>query len=147
MFVTIIFIGYKVLIFIGYKIWRRVKPLISDKGVESSKIAIVDKKEEDKTEKQKIGDSRNEIISGGLDVTNTLNKYFQNTITKLRISEYSYNIGTNTNTLGYVVDIALEKIKHHPNVKIVKENVCTQSLFHFTEISLSEMTTELASLN
>ena len=147
MFVKIIFISYKVLIFIGYKIWRRVKPLISDKGVESSKIAIADKKEEDKTEKQKIGDSRNEIISDGLDVTNTINKYFQNTITKLRISEYLYNIGTNTNTLGYPVDIALEKIKDHPNVKIVNENVCIQSLFHFTEISLSEMRTELASLN
>ena len=58
-----------------------VKPLISDKGVRSSRITFADKKEEDKTEKNKIGDSSNEIISDDLDVTNTLNEYFQNAIT------------------------------------------------------------------
>ena len=75
--------------------WRTVKPLISDKGVHSSRIALVDKKEEDKTEKNKIGDSSNEIISDHLDIANTLNEYFQNAITKLRITEYSDNFGTN----------------------------------------------------
>ena len=59
------------------KFWRTVKPLIRDKGVESSRIALVDKKEEDKTK-----DSHNETISDDLYVTNTLNKYFQNAITK-----------------------------------------------------------------
>ena len=45
------------------------------------------------------------------------------------------------------MDIALEKFKDHPNVKIIKENVCTESLFHFPKISVSEMTKELSSLN
>ena len=62
------------------KFWRTVKPLISDKGVESSRIALVDKKEEDKTEKDKTGVSNNETISDNLYVTNTFNKYFQNAI-------------------------------------------------------------------
>ena len=35
----------------------------------------------------------------------------------------------------------------HLNVKIVKENLRTQSLFNFTEINVSEMTKELSSLN
>ena len=35
-----------------------------------SRITLVDKKEEDKTEKNKIGDSNNEIISDDLDVAN-----------------------------------------------------------------------------
>ena len=64
------------------KFWRTVKPLISDKGVESSRIALVDKKEEDKTEKDKTGDSDNETVSHNLYVTNTFNKYFQNAIKK-----------------------------------------------------------------
>ena len=62
------------------KFGRTVKPLISDMGVESSRIALVDKKEKDKTEKDKTGDSNNETISDNLYVTNTFNEYFQNAI-------------------------------------------------------------------
>ena len=47
----------------------------------TSRITLADKKEEDKTGKNKIGDSSNEIISDDLDVANTLNEYFQNAIT------------------------------------------------------------------
>ena len=129
------------------KFWRTVKPLISDKGVQSSRITLVDKKEEDKTEKNKIGESSNETISDDLDVANTLNEYFRNTITKLGITEYSDNFGTNTATLGDPVNIALEKIHRSSKGKIIKENVYTESLFHFTKISVSEMTKELSSLN
>ena len=129
------------------KFCRTVKPLISDKGVESSRIALVDKKVEDKTEKDKTGDSNNETISDNLYVTNTFNKYFQNAIKKLEITEYLDSLGKNTTILGDPVDIALEKFKDHLNVKVVKENVCTQSLFHFTEVSVSEMTKELSILN
>ena len=41
----------------------------------------------------------------------------------------------------------LEKFKDYPSVKVIKENVSTESLFHFTETSVSEMTRELSSLN
>ena len=100
-------------------------------------LHVLIKKEEEETEKNKIGDSSNEIISDDLDVANTLNKYYQNTIAKLEIAEYSDNFGTNTTTLGDLLDIALEKFKDHPNVKIIKVNVSIESLFHFTEISVS----------
>ena len=53
----------------------------------------------------------------------------------------------NTTALGDPVDTALEKFKDHLSVKIIKENVSTESLFHFTKISVSEMTKELSSLN
>ena len=56
-------------IFRQWKFWRTVKPLIGDKGVQASRITLVDKKE-DKTGKNKIGDSNNEIISDDLDVAN-----------------------------------------------------------------------------
>ena len=73
------------------------------------------------------------------DIANTPNEYFQNVITTLGITEYLDNFGTNAATLGDPLDIALQKFKDHPSVKIVKENVSTESLFHFTEISGSEM--------
>ena len=114
--------------------------------MQSFRITLADK-EEDKTEKNKIGDSSNEIISDDLDVANRLKEYFQNVITKLRITEYSNDFGTNTATLGNPVDIALEKFKEHANVKIIKENVSTESIFHFTKINVSEMTKEISSLN
>ena len=101
-------------------------------------LHVLIKKEEEETEKNKIGDSSNEIISDDLDVANTLNnKYYQNAIAKLEITEYSDNFGTNTTTLGDLFDIALEKFKDHPSVKIIKVNVSIESLFHFTEISVS----------
>ena len=50
------------------------------------------------------------------------------------------NFGTNATTLGDPLDIVLQKFKDHPSVKIVKENISTESLFHFTEISVSKMT-------
>ena len=56
--------------------------------MQSSRIALVYKKEEDKIEKNKIGHSINETISDDLDVANTLNEYFQNAITKLGVTEY-----------------------------------------------------------
>ena len=100
-------------------------------------LHVLIKKEEEETEKNKIGDSSNEIISDDLDVANTLNKYYQNAITKLEITEYSDNFGTNKTTLGGLFDIALEKFKDHPSVKIIKVSVSIESLFHFTEISVS----------
>ena len=99
-----------------------------------SRITLADKKEEDKTAKNKIGDSSNEIISDDLDVANTLTEYFQNAITKLGITEYSDNFGRNTATLGDPVDTELEKCKDRPSVEIITENVSTESSFHFTEI-------------
>ena len=67
------------------KFCRTVEPLISDKRVESSRIPLVHKKEENKTEKNKIADSSNEIISDDLDIANIVNKNFQNAITKLEL--------------------------------------------------------------
>ena len=64
-----------------------------------------------------------------MDVANTLNEYFQNAITKLGITEYLDNFGTNTATLRDPANIALKKFKDHPSVKIIKENVSTESLF------------------
>ena len=78
---------------------------------------------------------------------NTFNEYFQNAITKFGITEYWDNFGTNTTTLGDPVDIALKKFKDHASVKSINENVFNESLFHFTEISVPEMTKELSSLN
>ena len=117
--------------------------------MEASRITLADKKEEDKTEKKnKIGESSNDIISNDLDVANALNEYFQYAITKLVITtEYWNNFGTNTTTLGDPLDIALEKFKDHSSAKIIKEIVSTESLFHFTEISVSEMIKELSNLN
>ena len=102
------------------KFWRTVKPLISDKGVHSSRITIVDKKDDKTEKKKKIGDSNNEIISNNLDIANTFNEYFQNPITNPGITEYSDNFGRNTATLGDPVNIMLEKFKDYPSVRIMR---------------------------
>ena len=95
-----------------------------------SRITLADKKGQDKTEKNKIGDSSNEIISDNLDVANIFNEYFRNAITYLGITEYSDNSGTNTATLGDPVNTELEKFKDHPSVKIITENVSIESSFY-----------------
>ena len=72
-----------------------------------SRITLVDKKEDDKFEKNKIGHSNNEIISDDLDVAITLNECFQNAMTKLGITECSDNFGIYTVTLWDPVGIPL----------------------------------------
>ena len=39
-------------------------------------------------------------------------------------------LGTNTATLRNLVDVALEEFKYHLSVKIIKENVSTESFLH-----------------
>ena len=81
-----------------------VKSLISDKRFQSSRITLIYKKEQDKTKKKKKkGHSSKKLISDDLYVANTLNKYFQNTVTKLGITECPDNFSTNTTALGYPV--------------------------------------------
>ena len=93
-----------------------------------------------KKKKKKIGDSNNEIISNNLDIASTFNEYFQNPITNPGITEYSDNFGRNTATLRDPVNIVLGKFKDYPSVRIMRVNVSTESLFHFTEISMPKMT-------
>ena len=45
-------------------------------------------KKKNRKEKNKIGDSNNEIIYDDLDVANTFNEYFHYTITKLGTTEH-----------------------------------------------------------
>ena len=45
------------------------------------------------------------------------------------------------------VNVAIEKYKDHPGIKIIKENVSFESRFNFKEISKSDVQKEAFNLN
>ena len=69
-----------------------MKPFLSDKGIQFSKITPVDKK-------------NNQINSDDLELAETFNNYFESAVANLVVKEYENNVNDN------VIDLAIENIK------------------------------------
>ena len=112
------------------KFWKTVKPLFSNKGPNNPKITIV---------------KNDNIITEDKDVAETLNTFFQNAVESLQIEENEYLINP-TECINNPIEIAITKFESHPSILKIKEMV-TPTLFSFSEITLSEIETELKQLN
>ena len=55
-------------------------------------------------------------------------------------------MNANSRSMGGV-NVAIEKYKDHPGIKIIKENVSFESRFNFKEISKSDVQKEAFNLN
>ena len=69
-----------------------MKPFLSDKGIQFSKITPVNKK-------------NNQINSDDLELAETFNNYFESAVANLVVKEYENNVNDN------VIDLAIENIK------------------------------------
>ena len=85
--------------------WRTVKPFLADKTPTSSDITLV---KDDK------------IISDEIQVSEEFNIYFNNAVNELGIKESEYI--NNTDGLLDPVEIAINKFKDHPSIKIIEDN-------------------------
>ena len=110
--------------------WRTVKPFLADKTPTSSDITLV---KDDK------------IISDEIQVSEEFNIYFNNAVNELGIKESEYI--NNTDGLLDPVEIAINKFKDHPSIKIIENNTFTASRFTFSKITLSDLECEINSLN
>ena len=99
--------------------WKTIKPILSEKCIQSSKISFV---------------SNNKVISEDLELAKTFNNYFGNAVNNLGIKEceFELNVDSNCNYMNGV-DIAIHKFKDHPSIKMINEKVRFESRFSFKE--------------
>ena len=113
--------------------WKTIKPLLSEKCIQSSKISLV---------------SNNKVISEDLELAKTFNNYFGNAVNNLGIKEceFDLNVDSNCNYMNGV-DIAIHKFKDHPSIKMINEKVRFGPRFSFKEVSNLDIEREISHLN
>ena len=112
------------------QVWNTVKPFISNKNKAKVKITLIE-------------DDR--IISKDEEVAETLNNYFVTVTDSLSLTESE--IITSTEGAMDPIDQALIKYSNHPSIRKIRSLVQNDSLFHFDNVSIEEMKTEIGRLN
>ena len=113
-----------------------MKPFLSDKIVSKEQITLVE---------------NDEIISEESNVAQTLNSFFSNIVTNLKIPEYKdYDISFNENVSDPIIKLIL-KYKKHPSIltigEVCKNKLNKQPLFSFSKVTKNEIVKELLSLD
>ena len=110
--------------------WATLKPFLSDKGLKSNNICLIED---------------GEIISNDAEVAETLNLFFQNSVSSLLIDEPSECLN-DTVTMDDPIDSILIRFQNHPSIVMIKE-IMDLSRFSFNTISLAEVVKEVNTLN
>ena len=110
--------------------WKTVKPLLSDKGVNTTKVSLVD---------------GGKTVTENKEVKKTLNHYFR---TEVRFPDIIENkcLPTETENLEDPVEIAIKKFENHPSVLSIKETININKLFQFSEITTEEILSVISNL-
>ena len=87
------------------KFWKTVKPLLSDKSINSDKIHL---------------NENEELINSESKTAEVLNKFFSNIVKNLKIPEYE-NLNPNFENVKDPVFKAIWKYKNHSSIIAVKE--------------------------
>ena len=112
---------------------KTVKPFLSDKIVSKEQITLVE---------------NNEIISEDSDVAQTLNSFFSNIVTNLKIPAYADSNSNLENVSDPIIKLIL-KYRDHPSILTIGE-VCKEksdSPFLFTGIDKEEILKEILNLD
>ena len=112
------------------KFWKTMKPFLTDKGVNSQKISLIENEK---------------ILSTDVDVAETLNSHFSEATKSLSINENSYILNKTINITDSI-DVALKKFELHPSILRINENVYMTS-FTFNTITLEEVEFEIWKMN
>ena len=108
-----------------------MKPLFGDKGGPKDNIVLVE------------GDR---IINEDIELAQTFNDFFDNTVKSLGISENKMLLTEVQNIHGKVAD-AIKMYESHPSILKIKENVVIETTFSFSPISTEDIHAEIKSLN
>ena len=116
--------------------WKTVKPFLSDKIVSKEQISLVE---------------NDEIISEESNVAQTLNFFFSNIVTNLKIPEYKdYDISFNENVSDPIIKLIL-KYRNHPSIltigEVCKNKLNKQPFFSFSKVTKNEIVKELLNLD
>ena len=112
------------------KFWATLKPFLTDKGIKSNNICLIEE---------------GKIISKDQEVAETLNTFFQNSVSSLLVTEPIEYINDAINIIDPIDGIII-KFQNHPSIIMINA-IMDQSTFSFETSSLAEVVKELNALN
>ena len=80
--------------------WKTVKPLLSDKGINTTRISVI---------------NDNKMITEDTEVASTLNMYFETAVNSVGITENKHLL-TETGNLEDPIKISIKKFENHPSI-------------------------------
>ena len=110
---------------------KTVQPLVSDKGVNATKISSVD---EEKT------------VTHDKKAAKTLNQYFSTAVNSFDIIQ-NKSLLTKIENLEDPVEIAIEKLENHLSAVSITETININELFQFSEITSEEILSKINNLD
>ena len=111
--------------------WKTMKPFLSDKCSQASKISLVQK---------------GNVISDDQELTRTFNSFFETAVDSLGIKENASDLDISINSED-PVDIAIMKYREHPSIIKITENVSFESRFRFKIVNDNDIQREVLKLN
>ena len=112
--------------------WKAIKPLLNDKCIQVSTIALV---------------NNTSVISDDSELAKTINSYFEKAVMILGIKECEILDANPQSRFQDEFNIAINKHKNHPSVKIINGNVSFERRFTFKETNESYIQNEISNLN
>ena len=100
--------------------WNTVKPFLTDKGVSTRNITLV---------------NNNKVVCTDREISNTMKNLFSNAVKSLNLQSDPYLL--KETSINDPIDKIIDKYQTHPSVIRIKEKV-NPSLFSFTEVSHEE---------
>ena len=86
------------------------------------------------------------IISEAIEVAQSFNNFFGNTVNTLEIVEHKHLINNCKQTTTHNVDIAIEMYAAHPSIISIRENVKIEGEFSFSIITANDIKNEISNL-
>ena len=111
--------------------WKTMKPFLSDKCNNASKISLVHK---------------NNVISEDQELANTFNDFFEHAVDNLGIKEYASDENNNLISNDPIDNVIL-KYKNHPSIIMINQNVSFESRFNFQVVNENDIKQEVSNLN
>ena len=111
--------------------WKTMKPFLSDKCNNASKISLVHK---------------NNVISEDQELANTFNDFFEHAVDNLGIKEYASDENMNLISDDPIDNVIL-KYKNHPSIIMINQNVSFESKFNFQVVNENDIKQEVSNLN
>ena len=113
------------------KFWYTVKPMFSNTGMGNNKITLVE---------------NGMVVTDDKVNAETFNSYFIDAVSSLAIEE-NRALLDNTDDTSDPVKLSIKKFGHHPSIMNIRKNVEVLAMFSFTEVSVTEMITEIKNLD
>ena len=109
-----------------------MKPLFSSKGSYNANIKLIDKEEITQIEEN---------------VAETLNSFFENAVSSLKLNENSFVINNEHKNIQYPIEKITVKYQFYPNILIIKNKIENTNTFRFKHVMLSDIKNKIKGLN